>query len=278
MKKENEKANKIKRVMAIHDIACYGKSSLTVVLPAMSALGAEVVPLPTALLSSHTGIKNATFLPLDKEMHAILNHWESEKVDFDCIYSGFLGSADQIDTVLSVFEKYPSAFKAVDPVMGDNGVKYKTYTDEMCEKMVRLVTKADIITPNYTEACMLLNMPYEEFPDLSKVETAARKLCELGPRTAVITGVREGDNIINVAYDRKEGVFTGSCKYVKRRYDGTGDLFSSVFFGLMLENGDVKASLSRASEFIRDVVKYTAENSENDIILFEPLLWKIKEQ
>lgn len=266
---------KINRVMAIHDIACYGKSSLTVVLPAMSALGAEVVPLPTALLSSHTGIKNATFLPLDKEMQAILNHWKSENVSFDCIYSGFLGSASQIDTVLSVFERYPDALKAVDPVMGDNGIKYKTYTDEMCEKMKLLVTKADIITPNYTEAAMLLGIKYEEFPSIETAEAAARSLSELGPKTVVITGIRSGENIVNVVYDRQNGFFADSVKYIDKRYDGTGDLFSSVLFGLILENGDVSLSLEKASEFVREVVDYSSKHSENDIILFEPLLYKI---
>ncbi len=266
---------KIKRVMAIHDISCYGKSSLTVVLPAMSALGAEVVPLPTALLSSHTGIKNATFLPLDKEMHAILDHWKSQKVNFDCVYSGFLGSASQIDTVLSVFEGYPGALKAVDPVMGDNGVKYKTYTEEMCEKMKLLAAKADIITPNYTEACMLLNMEYEENPDIEAVKNAAKALCAMGPETAVITGIMQDDAIINVMYSEEKGTFITRGEYVKRRYDGTGDLFSSVFFGLVLESGNVEESLVRASEFVKEVVEYTAENSENDIILFEPLLYKI---
>ena len=208
-------------------------------------------------------------------MIKIKEHFSSLDFSLDCIYSGFLGSAAQIKTVLSLFKEYPNALKAVDPVMGDNGKKYKTYTDEMCAEMMHLVKSADVITPNYTEATILLGLPYEEYPSVEKVKEVAKALSKLGPKTVVITGIRKGELVTNVLFDTELGFFETAVKYEGCRFDGTGDLFSSVFFGKILQNRPIDNALLCAAEFVKDVMIYTVNSENGGNILFEPLLYKL---
>ena len=187
----------MKRVASIQDISCLGRCSLTVALPVLSAAGLHTSVLPTALLSTHTGgFDHFTFLDLGGEMKKILASWREEGLRFDAVYSGFLGSAGQIGTVLSLIEDQPGALVLVDPVMGDCGEIYKTYTPEMCELMHRLCARADIITPNLTEACLLAGVPYDPEPDDAAVDALLGRLdgvCRKAARTIVVTGVRRGD-------------------------------------------------------------------------------------
>ena len=188
-----------KTIAAVHDISCYGRCSMQAVWPVLSHYGHLVCPLPTALLSTHTGgFDHFTFLDLGGEMKKILASWREEGLRFDAVYSGFLGSAGQIGTVLSLIEDQPGALVLVDPVMGDCGEIYKTYTPEMCELMHRLCARADIITPNLTEACLLAGVPYDPEPDDAAVDALLGRLdgvCRKAARTIVVTGVRRGDKI-----------------------------------------------------------------------------------
>ena len=155
------------RIAAIHDLSGFGRCSLTVALPILSAMGAQCCPLPTAFLSTHTGgFQDFTFLDMTDEMTRAAAHWKSLDLRFDAIYSGFLGSARQIGVVEEFFYDFrqPNTLTVVDPVMGDHGMVYKTYTTEMCDGMARLALLADVITPNLTEAALLLKLPFGELP------------------------------------------------------------------------------------------------------------------
>lgn len=170
--------NKLPRkVAAIHDVSCIGRCAATVILPVLSVCGNQVCPLPTALLSTHTGgYTGFTFLDLTSEMPKIAAHWETLDTVFDAVYSGFLGSADQIEIVRTFAkkakERNPACLFLADPVMGDDGTTYATYTPEMCRRTRQLIADADIITPNLTEACILLDMPYD------RQKTEAEALCD----------------------------------------------------------------------------------------------------
>ena len=261
-----------KRIAAINDISCFGKCSLTVALPVLSAMGFEVCPLPTALLSSHTGINGYTFLDLSEEMKKIISHWKSMKVSFKAAYSGFLGSAEQIDTVYDFF-KTAKAVILVDPVMGDNGRLYSTYTEDMCKKLLKLVCIADIITPNLTEASFLLGSSYPENGCMTeeKAIKTAKELCNLGPSKTVITSVCIDSFICNVSYDSK----SKECNIQKRKklnynVSGTGDLFSSVLLGCILNGEALSEATEKAGNFVYTCIENTLKNkSESSALEFE---------
>ena len=164
------------RIAAIHDLSCFGRCSLTIALPVLSAMGCQCCPLPTALLSAHTGFPGNTFLDLAAEMGRIAEHWAAMDLQFDAIYSGFLGSADQVDTVARFFDTFKKSDTAVivDPVMGDHGTAYRTCTPELCRGMRVLAENSDVITPNLTEAALLLDRPYEEIRQSDTYEVVRR--------------------------------------------------------------------------------------------------------
>ncbi len=156
---------RIPRVAAIHDLSGFGRCSLSVIMPIMSAMQVQVCPVPTAVLSTHTGgLGEVEFRDLTDFIIPCLEHYKKLELDFEAVYSGFLGSAAQIDHCMSFFKSYPEALIVVDPVMGDNGKTYRTYTSEMCKRMKELVSDADIITPTPTEACLLLDKDYSLMP------------------------------------------------------------------------------------------------------------------
>lgn len=194
---------------------------------------------------------------------------------FDGIYSGFLGSEDQINIVIDLIEKHKEALIVVDPVMGDNGEKYKTYTGEMCNRIKELVRHADVVTPNLTECCILTDRSYNDVVNEDNLLGIAKEISELGPEKVVITGVVKDDKVITFAYDRKnnESFFVASS-YNKKSYSGTGDIFTSIICGMLVNGSDFKKSVEKACDFIKKAVDITAlENSdEKNGILFEPLL------
>ena len=264
----------INRVAAIHDISGFGKCSLTIVIPVLSAMGIEVCPLPTALLSSHTGFKDYTFFDLSEEMEKISAHWKDMNIKFNCIYSGFLGSDKQVDFLLS-FIKYfgNSALKVVDPVMGDNGRLYSTITDNMCKKMSILVKTADIITPNLTEACILLNEPY---PHKNIEETTIFKwlerLSDEGPRFTIITGIVKDDKLCNYAYDKRLNKYhVSKSPSLPIEISGTGDLFTSVLTGALLNGLPLFVALEESTYFVYTSLRTTMDSGrkESDGIIFE---------
>ncbi len=252
---------RIPRVAAIHDLSGFGRCSLSVIMPIMSAMQVQVCPVPTAVLSTHTGgLGEVEFRDLTDFIIPCLEHYKKLELDFEAVYSGFLGSAAQIDHCMSFFKSYPEALIVVDPVMGDNGKTYRTYTSEMCKRMKELVSVADIITPNPTEACLLLDKDYSLMPfSVNECRSMLARLSELGPRCVVITGIELiNRGTVNVGYDREAGTFWYSpCQYVPAVYPGTGDTFTAVLTAAYLTGDSLPMAIGRATHFIEMAAKTT---------------------
>ena len=256
------------RIAAIHDLSCFGRCSLTIALPVLSAMGCQCCPLPTALLSAHTGFPGNTFLDLTVEMGRIADHWAAMDLQFDAIYSGFLGSADQVDTVARFFDTFKKSDTAVivDPVMGDHGTAYRTCTPELCRGMRVLAENSDVITPNLTEAALLLDRPYEEIRQADAYEVV-RRLSVGGRRPVVRTGhSSEPGPTGALCFDREPQDFSG-----------TGDLFASVLAGGVAKGVPLFQAAQAAADFVRDCIARTlAEGlTEQDGVDFEPLLGQL---
>ena len=268
------------RIAAIHDLSCFGRCSLTIALPVLSAMGCQCCPLPTALLSAHTGFPGNTFLDLAAEMGRIAEHWAAMDLQFDAIYSGFLGSADQVDTVARFFDTFKKSDTAVivDPVMGDHGTAYRTCTPELCRGMRVLAENSDVITPNLTEAALLLDRPYEEIRQSAAYEVV-RRLSLGGRRSVVRTGYSsESGQTGALCFDRD----SGESKAVQtprepQDFSGTGDLFASVLAGGVARGVPLFQAAQAAADFVRDCIARTlAEGlTEQDGVDFEPLLGQL---
>ncbi|MGL5312246.1 MAG: pyridoxamine kinase [Peptostreptococcaceae bacterium] len=266
----------MKKVAAIHDLSGMGRCSLTVALPILSALKIQCCPFPTAILSSQTGYPEFTFLDLTLEMTKQSKVWKNLKVDFDCIYSGFLGSENQIEIVSNFIKENKDSFIVVDPVMGDDGVMYPIFSQEMRNKIKDLVKISNLTTPNLTEACFLTNRDYTK-KNYSKDELVqiAKDISKLGPDKVVITGIIENNHILNLGYDKDlDEFFFDSIEYNKCSYSGTGDIFTSILCGLLANNYDLKFAVNTATNFIYKTIKYTAQfnTDRNDGVMFEQFL------
>ncbi len=252
--------NNIKKVCAINDISGIGRCSLTVIIPALSSMGIQVCPVPTAVFSAHTGYHEFIKRDLTDYLEPALEQYKKLKTEFDCIYSGFLGSEEQIDHVLQFLISFKSSLKVVDPVMGDNGKRYKTVTENHVKRMTDLVKAADIITPNITEAAILLGEDYPNRPLSSQtVKSWAARLSEIGPDTIVITSVVLMDGTLcNIGFDKKQNSFWKvPCEYVPAHYSGSGDLFSSVLVGGILKGDSLPIAINRATSFTELAIKTT---------------------
>ncbi|MEA4993294.1 Pyridoxine kinase [bioreactor metagenome] len=270
------------RIAAIHDLSGFGRCSLTVALPILSAMGAQCCPLPTAFLSTHTGgFQDFTFLDMTDEMTRAAAHWKSLDLRFDAIYSGFLGSARQIGVVEEFFYDFrqPNTLTVVDPVMGDHGMVYKTYTSEMCDGMARLALLADVITPNLTEAALLLKLPLGELP--SPRETVERLSLD-GKRSVVLTGVSMSPGMTGaMCFDAKTGrAEPVQTDFVAHEFHGTGDVFASVLTGALMQEKPLIAAAMLAAKFVRACAERTAaaELPMREGVEFEPLLGYLSEE
>jgi pyridoxine kinase len=272
--------NFVPRVAAVHDISCFGRCSLTVIMPILSAMGIQVCPLPTAVLSTHLGgFKDLAFYDFTNHMPDFFHHWKSEGIAFDCIYSGFLASAQQIDVVQHFIDEFSSnrPLVLVDPVMGDEGKLYSIYTQPMQEQMKRLVKRADIVTPNYTEACFLLGETYQEqVDDIAKMKEWLISLADIGPSIVVMTGIPfENKKILTIGYDKKQNVFWEVFNdYIPAKYPGTGDIFASVLVGALLHQDSLPTAMKRAAEFTGLAIKTTfrANTPAREGVLVETVL------
>lgn len=251
-----------KKVAAIHDLSGFGRASLTVVMPVLSSMGIQVCPLPTAVFSTHGGYKNNSFLDLTDNMTAMMSHWKALNLEFDGIYSGFLGSSKQI----SIVKEFISHFKkntlvVVDPVMGDNGRVYGVLDKKLPGEMADLVKKADVITPNITEAQVLLNRPYNPALSEEELKETLIRLSDMGPDTVVITSLEESSGergSYSAVWQRStETFFTARCDHFPVNYPGTGDTFTSVFTGSLLNNLSVPEALKSSVDFIGKALKAT---------------------
>lgn len=249
------------RVAAIHDLSGFGRCSVSVILPVLSAMGNQVCPVLTAVLSTHTGgFGEVVFRDLTDYIKPALEHYKSLDIDFEAVYSGFLGSEEQVDSCLEFFKSYPNALKIVDPVMGDNGKAYRTCTKSLQSRMKELVEVADVITPNLTEASMLLGENYRTEPmTVNEARSLLLKLHGLGPKKIVVTGVELATGILaNIGYDSEQGSFWYSpCDYIPVHYPGCGDIFASVLIGAMLGGASLPIAIGKATDFAELCVKTT---------------------
>jgi len=258
---------KQKRALAIHDISCIGRCSITVALPILSAAGIDTGVLPTAVLSTHTGgFQGYTYRDLTDDIPPIAAHWQSLGLSFDALYSGFLGSYQQIGLIADLFQTFKTTKNLilVDPVMGDNGTLYSVYTSEMAQGMRKLCSLADLIVPNCTEAAFLLDRPYS----VPRTEEAVRELLSaltgLGARQAVLTGIalREG-HLGAACYDRETGnFFYTDDTYVEGFFHGTGDVFSSGLLAALLSGFSLPKALSLAVRYTHRCIEYTVEEGQ----------------
>lgn len=257
----------IKKVAAIHDLSCIGRCSLTVILPILSCLGIQACPLPTAVLSTHPGgFSDVVFHDCTPQIAPFAAHWRREAVEFDALYSGYLASEQQIELVARFMDDFSAnhPLVLVDPVMGDDGQLYSICTAAMKERMLSLVQKAGIITPNYTEACFLLNEPWQPtITCLADMEPWLRRLSDLGPAQVVVTGIPLPDHkIANLGFDRMTGQ---SWQFINdlipARYPGTGDTFASVLLGRLLAGFSLPAAIRDAADFVASAVRLSVASS-----------------
>ncbi len=271
----------MKHIIAVHDLSGYGRCSLTVVLPTLAAMGVRAYPLLTAYLSAHTAFPatgKEVFLDLTDEMPRVLEHWKALGAEFDGFYSGFLGSPEQMDTLSDCLKTFrrPGFLAMVDPVMGDNGQPYRTYTPELCARMAELAAQADVITPNLTEAAILLDEPYDPDPSLDKATGWLQRLSLEGRRSVVLTGLSLSPGTLGAGcLDRETGrVSTAQAPLANGRFAGTGDLFASVCLGRLLAGHALADATQTAVEFVAKAAQATLDRGGDPVegADFEPLL------
>lgn len=254
-----------KQVLAIHDLSCVGRCSLTVALPVLSAAGLHVSVLPTALLSTHTGeFTGYTNLDLTQEMAKIYAHFQTLPLRFDGLYSGFLGSWEQLALVEDVFAHYRRAdtLLLVDPVMADHGKLYATYTETLARDMGRLCRQADVIVPNLTEAAILLEASYREQPSFPQVEAMLRALHKrYGCLQAVITGILRDGLLGAAAYDaQRDCVFFHGQPPMEHVFYGTGDVLASALLAGLMRGRSLSQATTLAVDFTYQSMLHTLDN------------------
>ncbi|MDR1370618.1 MAG: pyridoxamine kinase [Dysgonamonadaceae bacterium] len=259
-----------KRVAAIHDISGFGRCSLTVALPIISSSGVETVVMPTAVLSTHTGgFTGYTYRDLTDDMRPVTQHWKSLNLNFDAIYTGFLGSFEQQDIVVEFFENFKNEnnLVIVDPVMADNGELYKIFTPEFAVGMRKVCKKADIIIPNLTEASLLVGERYNPGPYTEDyIEDILRKLAALGPDRIVLTGVFFDDVHLGAAsyINSTDEISYAFSKRVPGYFHGTGDVFGSALISALMNDFDLHQATEIAVRFTTKSIQRTAE-AETDV-------------
>jgi len=256
----------MKRIVTIQDISCVGKCSLTVALPIISAMGVETAIIPTAVLSTHTMFSNFTCKDLTEEIVPITNHWKSENLGFDAIYTGYLGSDEQIEILTNMFKEFKTDDNIifVDPVMADNGKLYPAFDEAFAAKMAKLCGHADIIVPNITEASFMTGMEYKEKYDEAYIKEMLIKLSELGAKISVLTGVsfKEGTTGV-MGYDKANDEFYYySNKHLPASYHGTGDVFASTCVGAMMNGFTWKEALQIAADYTAECIRITMEDPQ----------------
>lgn len=252
----------MKRIVTIQDISCLGKCSLTVALPIISAMGVEAAIIPTAVLSTHTMFQGFTCRDLTEEIGPISRHWKKENFQFDAIYTGYLGSREQIDIVKGFFEDFRTEENLifVDPVMADNGKLYPAFDLEFAGEMTKLCACADIIVPNITEACLMTNTPYRAEYGEEYVKGLLEKLKALGTRKAVVlTGVSlEAGKTGVMGLEVKTGAyFSYYHEKIEAVYHGTGDIFASTAVGALMRGWDLPKALELAGEYTLACIRET---------------------
>lgn len=253
----------MKRVLTIQDISCVGKCSLTVALPTLSAMGLETAILPTALLSTHTGFSSYSFLDLTAEISKISSQWKSQDIAFEGIYSGFLGSFEQLGEVAKILNSFAPPLALVDPCMGDNGKLYPCFDASFVRAMRALCAKADIITPNITEAAFMCDMAFRTDYDTSYIDELLARTAILGAKRIVLKGVSYDEKTCGViALDTETGVKQSYFhELLPLRTSGTGDIFASVLFGSLVLGDTIEVAIKRAADFVVASIKESLKDS-----------------
>ncbi len=257
----------MKKVLSIQDISCVGKCSLTVALPIISSMGIECAILPTSLLSNHTAFKSFTFLDLTNEMKKILNEFKNQGFEFDSIYSGYLGSKEQIDILIDVAKdfKNESNYVICDPAMADYGKLYPGFDMDFANHMFKLCLKADVILPNITEACLMLGLEYKEKMSKDDIELIMSEFAKTGVKNVVLTGVSFDDSKLGFAFlDEKRNIKYHFNDVINARYHGSGDIFASTFTGALMNGKDMFTSAVIASKFVCESLKLTLKDKNSN--------------
>ena len=270
----------IPRIAAVHDLCGYGKCSLGVAIPVLSAAGCDVCPVPTSLFSAHTRFPVFHMHDTTDMLAPYLDAWVAEGIQLDAIYSGFLGAAEQVGAIQRLYREHPNALRIVDPVMGDGGSKYPTYTDELCAAMGNLVNGADVLTPNLTEASILTGISYQgQDVDEDYVRTMIDALVALGAKTVVLKGiVHEGEAIIRNYVAGADLAFEElSSELLPYMLHGTGDLYASGLLAAIMAGRSLYDAVDFAGSFVRDAMRITCQQPDYEVrgVSFETELGKV---
>ena len=269
----------IPRIAAVHDLCGYGKCSLGVAIPVLSAAGCDVCPVPTSLFSSHTKFPTWHMHDTTDMLAPYLDAWREVGVQIDAVYSGFLGAAEQVGAIRRLYEEYPKALRIVDPVMGDGGERYPTYTPELCAAMGDLVDGADVLTPNLTEASILTGIAYEgQDVDDAYVARILDALLEMGARYIVLKGIVHGDGLIrNVVAGQDVECVEVSSELLPYMLHGTGDLYASALLAAIMAGRDLLDSVEFAGTLVRDAMRVTRVQPDYEMrgVSFETVLGEI---
>ena len=251
-----------KRIALVNDITGFGRCSVTVQLPLISAMRVQACPLPTAILSVHTGFSNHYIDDYTERMRPYMENWAANALDFDAILTGFLGSERQIEVVLECIARFKGRDTCVivDPVMGDNGRLYSSYTPELCAKMRQLLPYADVVTPNLTEACQLLGTDYPANGLVTEEELAemAAAIAAMGPHDVIITGLHAGDRVRTYLYAEGHGYAFDNAK-VGRDRSGSGDAFAAIVAAALVRGIPIEEGARCAAAFIGRCLAYAEE-------------------
>lgn len=272
----------IPRIAAVHDMCGYGKCSLGVAIPVLSAGGCDVCPVPTSLFSAHTRYPVFTMHDTTEILAGYLDAWQQEGVELDGVYSGFLGAPEQVAVIQRLYREHPQALRIVDPVMGDGGQRYTTYTPELCEAMGGLANGADVLTPNLTEASILTGIAYEgQGVDAAYVTAMLEALLALGAKNVVLKGIDRGDGYLRNYVADAEGGAAGAVELAHEKLPymlhGTGDLYCSALTAAVFCGRGVVEAARFAGEFVRHAMEITCYQPEYEMrgVSFEPCLGEI---
>ena len=272
--------NNQKKIAVINDFSGFGRCSIAVALPILSVMKVQCCPLPTSIFSNHTGFPSYFFEDYTSRMVPYMQEWKKLDLHFNGICSGFLGSKEQIEIVKKFFKEFKTEETQiiVDPVMGDYGKPYPTYTEEICGEMKKLVEFADILTPNVTEACVLTDTPYKEKWKIEEIQEMAEKIHAMGPKKIAITGIVQGGFIANFCYEEGQQPKVLRTHKEGTQRSGTGDIFASIIAADAVNGVPFYKSVKKASDFIK---KCIIRSQELDIpltdgVCFEEVLGKLK--
>lgn len=269
----------IPRVAAVHDLCGYGKCSLGVAIPVLSAAGCDVCSVPTSLFSAHTRFPKFYMHDTTDMLSDYLDAWVEEGIELDAIYSGFLGAPEQVASIQRLYREHPTALRVVDPVMGDGGAMYPTYTQELCDEMKALANGADILTPNLTEAHILTGLEYRgQDIDDALVNENIQALLAMGAKVVVLKGIVRGDGLIRNYLAGKDVETTMvTSKLLPYMLHGTGDLYTSALLGAIMCGRSLLEAVEFAGSFVIDAMRVTREQPDYEVrgVSFESVLGEI---